>query len=213
MGTMFLATAAYIFLMPFFLLQGVGLNTSQAGLILATMPMTTLIIGPIAGWLSDRIGSRVLCTAGAAVIGGGVLLLSRLTGEATALDIVPRLAVVGFGLGLFSSPNTSSVMGAVPQARINTASAMIATTRQIGMSSGMAIAGAIFAARQVYHTAQLAGQNLAPEAVERLSLVNSFQDSLALAAIFAVVALVLSWSRGSRPPAHLPPAATTAESV
>ncbi|MEE8353922.1 MAG: MFS transporter [Dehalococcoidales bacterium] len=198
MGAMFLATAAYVFLMPFYLLQGVGLQTSQAGLLLATTSATTLIVGPISGWLSDRIGSRVLCTAGTAIIGAGILLLSQLDADSTTLAIVSRLAVVGLGLGLFSAPNNSSIMGAVPQAHLSTASAMIATTRQIGMSSGMAIAGAIFAARQVYHSAQLAGENLAPAALDRLSLVNSFQDSLALAAIFCVIAVAASWLRGGR---------------
>ena len=196
MGAMFLATATYTFLMPFYLLQGVGLETPQVGLMLATMPATTLIIGPISGWLSDRIGSRLLCTAGAAVIGVGVLLLSRLEADATVLAIVLRLAVVGFGLGLFSSPNNSSIMGAVPQTHLGTASAMIATTRQIGMSSGMAIAGAVFAARQLYHSAQLATENLAPATLDRLSLVNAYQDSLMIAAIFCAVALVVSWLRG-----------------
>ncbi len=199
MGAMFLATAAYLFLMPFYLLQGVGLETSQAGLMLATMPATTLIVGPISGWFSDRIGSRVLCTAGAAIIGVGILLLSQLDADSTTLAIVSRLAIVGFGLGLFSAPNNSAIMGAVPQAHLSTASAMIATTRQIGMSSGMAIAGAVFAARQVYHSAQQAGENLAPAALDRISLVNSYQDSLALAAIFCIVALVASWLRGKAP--------------
>ncbi len=204
MGAMFLATAAYIFLTPFYLLQGLGLATSQAGLLLATTAGTALIVGPISGWLSDRIGSRVLCTAGAAIIGTGILLLSQLDADSTTLTIVPRLAVVGFGLGLFSSPNNSSIMGAVPQAHLSTASAMIATTRQIGMSSGMAIAGAIFATRQVYHSAQLATENLAPAALDRLSLVNAYQDSLALAAIFCVVALVASWLRGGKPTSTTP---------
>ncbi len=199
MGAIFLATSAYIFLMPFYLLQGVGMETSQAGLMLATMPATTLIVGPISGWLSDRIGSRVLCTAGAAIIGVGILLLSQLDADSTTLAIVSRLAIVGFGLGLFSAPNNSAIMGAVPQAHLSTASAMIATTRQIGMSSGMAIAGAVFAARQVYHSAQQAGENLAPAALDRISLVNSYQDSLALAAIFCIVALVASWLRGKAP--------------
>ena len=175
------------------------METSQAGLMLATMPATTLIVGPISGWLSDRIGSRVLCTAGATIIGVGILLLSQLDADSTTLAIVSRLAIVGFGLGLFSAPNNSAIMGAVPQAHLSTASAMIATTRQIGMSSGMAIAGAVFAARQVYHSAQQAGENLAPAALDRISLVNSYQDSLALAAIFCIVALVASWLRGKAP--------------
>ena len=204
MGVIFLATSAYVFLMPFLLLQGVGLETSQAGLMLATMPATSLIVGPISGWLSDRIGSRVLCTAGAAVIGIGILLLSQLDANSTTLAIVSRLAVVGFGFGMFSAPNNSSIMGAVPQSHLGTASAMIATTRQIGMSSGMAIAGAIFAARQVYYNAQLATENLAPAALDRLSLVNAYQDSLVVAAIFCVVALVVSWLRGKAPALKTP---------
>jgi len=199
MGVMFIAISATTLLMPFYLIAGLGRSQAQAGLLLPVIPLTSLVIGPLSGWLSDKIGSRILCTIGTALISLALYLLSRLGTESTTLEIVLRFVVMGLGLGMFSSPNNSSIMGSVPRESLSTGSAMIATMRQVGMASGFAIAGAIFTARQFVHTTRLAG-DLAPDMVDTLSLVSAFQDSLLFAAILCSVAIITSWVRGRRPP-------------
>jgi hypothetical protein len=74
---------------------------------------------------------------------------------------------------------------------------MIATIRQVGMSCGIAIAGAIFTARQLVHNTRLAG-DFTPDMVETLSLVNAFRDSLLIATIICSIAIIASWLRGGR---------------
>ena len=74
---------------------------------------------------------------------------------------------------------------------------MIATIRQVGMSSGMAIAGAIFTTRQLVYSTRLAGEFM-PDMVETLSLINAFQDSILIASIVCSVAIIASWVRGGR---------------
>jgi EmrB/QacA subfamily drug resistance transporter len=198
MGIMFLAISANTFLAPFYLIEGIGRSAAQAGLLFAVTSSTTLIIGPVSGWLSDKIGSRVLCTSGMVLISLALFLLSRLGTESTTAEILLRFVILGFGLGLFSSPNNSSVMGSVPRENLSTGSAMIATIRQVGMSCGIAIAGAIFTSRQLVHSARLAGE-FDPEMVETLSLINAFQDSLLIAAIVCSIAIFASWVRSGRP--------------
>jgi MFS family permease len=132
------------FLMPFYLIQGRGLGPAQAGLILTAQPLVMAVAAPLAGTLSDRIGSRLLSTAGMMILGIGLLLLSRLGSDAPFGQVVGSLVVVGLGIGIFISPNTSALMGAAPRNRQGIAAGVLATARNVGMVLGVGLAGAIF---------------------------------------------------------------------
>jgi EmrB/QacA subfamily drug resistance transporter len=132
-----------IFLMPFYLLQGRGLNPAQAGLLLTAQPIIMAIIAPVSGWLSDRIGSRLLSTLGMLVMAAGIFLLALLKPDATNTAILAGLAVTGLGTGIFISPNTSALMGSASRQRQGIASGILATARNVGMVLGVGLAGAI----------------------------------------------------------------------
>jgi EmrB/QacA subfamily drug resistance transporter len=197
---MFVAISANTFLMPFFLIDGLGYSASRTGLIFATISFTALIVGPVSGWLSDKVGSRILCTVGIALICSALFLLSRLSIESSEVDVIIRLVIQGVGSGMFSSPNNSSIMGSVPREKLSTGSAMIATVRQIGMSCGIAIAGTIFTSRQVFHAARFSLENLSQDTVQRMSLVGGFQDTLLFAAIACSIGIFTSLARGKQQP-------------
>ena len=199
---MFVAISANTFLMPFFLIDGLGHSASRTGLIFATISFTALIVGPVSGWLSDKVGSRILCTVGIALICTAIFLLSRLTAESSEVDVIIRLVIQGIGSGMFSSPNNSSIMGSVPRDKLSTGSAMIATVRQIGMSCGIAIAGTIFTSRQAFHAAQSSLENLSQDMAQRLSLVGGFQDTLLFAAIACSIGIFTSLARGKQQPSE-----------
>ncbi len=198
LGITFVAMAANTFLLPFYLIDGLAHSASTTGLLLATVPLTTLVIGPPSGWLSDKIGSRLLCTVGITLIFMALFLLSGLEAESSNADILLRLVVLGVGIGMFSSPNNSSIMGSVPRDKLSTASAMIATGRQIGMSIGIAIAGSIFTNRQAFHAAELIHDNLEPLILDKLSLIGGFQDTLLIAAIISSIGIFTSLARGKQ---------------
>ena len=132
------------FLMPFYLIQGLGMSPSRAGLILTAMPIIMAIIAPISGGLSDRFGTRILAFTGMVALAIGLFLLSRLQPDSPPADIAFRLAVTGLGIGVFISPNTSALMGAAPRERQGIASGVLATSRNMGMVLGVGYAGAIF---------------------------------------------------------------------
>jgi EmrB/QacA subfamily drug resistance transporter len=132
------------FLMPFYLIQGLGMSPSRAGLILTAMPIVMAIIAPVSGGLSDRFGTRLLAFVGMVALAIGLFLLSRLRLDSPPLDIAFRLAVTGLGIGIFISPNTSALMGAAPYKRQGIASSVLATSRNMGMVLGVGYAGAIF---------------------------------------------------------------------
>lgn len=201
---MFLALSANTLLMPFYLIDGLEYDASQAGLLFASVSVSALVVGPISGWLSDKIGYRLLCTAGITLMAGGLFWLSRLGINANVTDILPRLVLIGVGSGLFSSPNNSSIMGSVPWDKLSTGSALIATVRQVGMSSGIAIAGAIFTNRQAAFLAQSMVSG-ASEA-SRMALISGYQDTMLISSIVCVIAIFASFLRGtSRPQIVVPP--------
>ena len=131
------------FVLPFYLIQGRGLNPAQAGLLLTAQPLVMAIAAPVSGTLSDRIGSRVLSTLGMSILAAGLFLLSRIGPDTPLSSVAVALAIVGLGIGIFISPNTSALMGSAPRHRQGIASGVLATARNVGMVLGVGLAGAI----------------------------------------------------------------------
>ena len=192
----FVATAAYSFLMPFYLIQGLGYSSSRAGLLMITVALTTIVVAPLSGWLSDKIGSRILCSLGMAVVCLALFLLSGLSIHSTTTEVIPWLIIFGLGSGLFQSPNSSAIMGSVPRDKLGTGAAMIATGRQVGMSIGIAVAGAIFTSRQLFHMDRLAHEQLSPAALRSEALVAGFQDALLVSVLICSIGIITSLVRG-----------------
>jgi EmrB/QacA subfamily drug resistance transporter len=193
---LYMTTTAVGFLMPFYLVQGLSLSASKAGLLLVAIPAVTLVVSPLSGRLSDRLGTLSLCASGLTIVSIGTFWLSDLGTNASIANVVLRLVVVGLGMGLFVSPNTSAIMGSVPTERLGTASAMVGTLRQVGMSIGLAIAGTVFAASQFSHANQLTSQRVPEDAVQTLSTIGGFHDAVFVALAIAIIGLVASVLRG-----------------
>lgn len=135
------------FLMPFYLIQGRGLNPAQAGLLLTAQPVLMAIMAPLSGALSDRFGSRSLGMVGMGVLAGGLFFLSRIDATIAWWVVASGLAIAGIGTGTFIAPNTSALMGSAPQKRQGVASGVLATARNFGMVLGIGLAGAILTTR------------------------------------------------------------------
>jgi EmrB/QacA subfamily drug resistance transporter len=140
------------FLMPFYLIQGRGLNPAEAGLLLTAQPIIMAITAPISGALSDRFGSRGPGMLGMGLLAVGLFLLSRLGPETGLWAVALGLAVAGAGTGTFISPNTSALMGSAPRARQGIASGVQAVARNFGMVLGIGLAGAIFTTHLAQNT-------------------------------------------------------------
>jgi predicted MFS family arabinose efflux permease len=193
-----LPVRALDFLLPFYLILGTGLSASGAGLLLVTKSAMTLILAPIAGRLSDKIGTFFPCAFGAVLIGVGMLLLGRLGPNPPLSALVLGLIVVGAGMPIFLTPNTSAIMGSVPRDRLGTASAMVATLRHVGISFGAAIGGAVFTSSQLSHLARLSSEGLSVDVIQSLANVGGFQDSIPVLLGFTAIALLVTLIRRRR---------------
>jgi len=174
-------------IIPFLLIQGYHYTASRAGLLLIITPLTMTLVAPLSGWLSDKVGSRWLCLLGMGITCLGVFILRELDINSTWIDVALSLLLMGIGGSLFETPNNSSIMGGVPEERLGTASAMIATMRTLGQSSGLAIGAAVFSGRQLFYSSQLTGE---------LALVASFQDTALVALYLCGLAFLTTLIRG-----------------
>ncbi len=192
----YLGSAGMNFLMPFLLIQGLNYTASVSGYIVTMVPLVYVFLAPLSGRLSERIGTLPLCTLGLTSLSAGLFLLRGLDTSSSTIDIIWRLLIVGIGMATFSAPNVSAIMGSVPKERLGTASAMVATVRQIGMSTGMAIAGTIFTAVRDSEASNLTSQGLSESAVISLSTVSGFRVAIFVATGFAIISTVVSTLRG-----------------
>ncbi len=140
----YIGVYSIIFLMPFYLISGLGLNPALSGLILTAMPIIMAITAPISGSISDKVGTKAPAALGMILLTLGLVLLSRLSLESNFSTIIGRLLVAGLGIGIFISPNTSALMGSAPRDRQGIASGILATSRNFGMVLGVGLAGAVF---------------------------------------------------------------------
>jgi EmrB/QacA subfamily drug resistance transporter len=111
------------------------------------LPMTVLIvlIAPVAGKFSDRIGSRWLMGAGLVSLSASLVSFSRLGIDSTFWDVLPGLLLGGVGMSLAMTPTTAAAMGSVPVDKAGVGSAVLNSMRQVGGSLGIALMGAIIA--------------------------------------------------------------------
>ncbi len=170
-------------LTPFYLAQVKGLSAGDVGFWLTAVPLALSVASPVSGWLSDRFGSRWLCLAGMGLLAVALASLAAAGADDGLLSFAARLALAGAGMGLFQAPNNSAVMGTLPRDRLGSGGGMLATSRNLGMVLGVALAGALFSA-----TAGVGHDNG--------DFLAGFRLALLAGAALAVAAGMLSLVRG-----------------
>jgi MFS family permease len=111
----------------------------QAGIDTMPLMLGFVVCGPFGGWLSDRYGSRILATGGILLAGLGAALLMTLPANFNLALFDVYLAVMGAGMGFFSAPNTSQIMGSVPANHRGSAAGMRSMVLNAGMTASQAI--------------------------------------------------------------------------
>ena len=139
----FLALAANAFLLPFYLQLILHFTPAQAGLLMTPTSLMLAVVAPFSGWLSDRLGARLLSSLGLAIVCLALFALSRLGTASGYGDVLLRLVALGVGQGMFQSPNNSSVIGSVPRERYGVAGGFLSMMRNMGMVMGTAVAGSL----------------------------------------------------------------------
>ena len=188
-----LTQSAISFLMPFYLQNILHFSPSQMGWIMIANSVVIVMVAPIAGWLSDRMGSRLLCTVGSALIVIAQFFIASLGLDASIPRIVFPLVLTGLGWAIFNSPNQSAILGAVPRDKVGTASGMTTTTARTGGAMGVALSATLF-------TYGLAAAGLSPLQIESPQswgaapeiFVRSFNHTVHIVNFFTLLSIVFS---------------------
>jgi EmrB/QacA subfamily drug resistance transporter len=142
-----LAMFGVFFFISLYMQQVRGYSPVRAGATFLPMTVLIILIAPIAGRLSDRLGSRWLMAGGMSLVGVSLLLFAQLEAHTSFWGILPGLVVGGSGMALVMTPMTAAAMSAVPVDKAGVGSGMLNTFRQVGGSFGIAIMGAILTNR------------------------------------------------------------------
>ncbi len=133
------------FLVSLYLQYARGMTPAQAGLILAVQPVIQCLVSPVVGRLTDKAPVHLLSGTGAALAALGVLAAATLSAQSGTGAVIVILAVVGLGIGIFSTPSMVVLMSAVDPSRYGVASAMSGQSRTMGMTACMAVITVVIA--------------------------------------------------------------------
>ena len=128
-----------------------GYGALQAGLRFLPITLLSFIVAPIAGRLTVRVPMRLLLGGGLVLVSGGLLAMTAVDATSGWTVLIPGFVLAGAGIGMINPPLASTAIGVVHYSRSGMASGINSTFRQVGIVTGIAGLGAIFA-HEVSHT-------------------------------------------------------------
>lgn len=195
----FAALYSMVFLMPFFLVHPCGFTMKKAGVTMVIPFLFFFFVAPLSGTLSDRIGSRLLCSVGMVLQSAGLFALAGMNPSGPYDSMLWRLALVGIGTSIFISPNSAAALSAIPPLRRGIASGVVATARNVGMVLGVVLAGLIF--NSIFHslTGGLSLKVYSPELEPHF--MTAFRYAMVSGGVVAASGAAFSIFRGPGPEA------------
>ncbi|MDF2758110.1 MAG: hypothetical protein K0S99_742 [Thermomicrobiales bacterium] len=140
------------FPMTIFLQGALGMTALEAGLTMMPMSLMLMVVAPISGRLSDRIGARWILTAGLTLVTVGIVLMtSQVSTTTNWRALLPGLLVTGTGMGMTFAPMTAAAMSQVPPRISGSASGILNTSRNVGQLLGIAVLGSVLQSRLGLH--------------------------------------------------------------
>ena len=178
----FIIMYAVILLTPYYLDQVKHLPVFQTGVIIAAIPIGMTISTPISGMMSDHRGPAMPSIIGLSMATVGAFLLSVIDFTGTYILTCIGLFLVGGGIGMFTPPNNSHVMGNVPKNSLGIAGGILNMSRTFGMSLGITLGGLSY---QFF--LKLYGNN------DLAHLVIIFRSAYFIVAVFAFLSLIIAF--------------------
>ena len=173
-----------------------------AGLTLAPMSLTSMVVAPFAGRLADRIGGKYILMTGIFVFAVGFGSLTYVAGpDSTWINFLVPAIVAGGGMGMTFAPMTTVAMRNISPRMAGAASGVLNTTRQVGAAVGSAVVGALLQNRLAI--------TLHDQAVSHASaLPPAYRDQFvkAFSSVAANGFQIGTGQNGAKLPAGLPPA-------
>jgi MFS family permease len=139
------AMFAQFFFLTLYMQNVLHYSPLQTGVRFLPSTIVIIIMGPLAGRLTDRVGSRPLMTLGLTIVAAALLIQSRLTVHSGYGLLLPGFVLMGLGMGLVMSPMSTAAMNAVDRTKAGAASGVLSMIRMVGSTFGVAVMGALVA--------------------------------------------------------------------
>lgn len=146
----FVAIFCHNIILPFYLQDVLSYSPQKSGMILMIYPLVLMVVAPVSGSLSDKIGSEILTFIGLIFGSLGLFLMASLNENSSIVSMIIFIAIMSAGMGLFQSPNNSLVMSTVPMDKLGIAGSINALIRNVGMVSGIALATTLLYTQMSY---------------------------------------------------------------
>jgi EmrB/QacA subfamily drug resistance transporter len=137
------AMLSQFFFLALYMQNFLHFSPLQAGVRFLPSTLVIIVMGPIAGRLTDRIGPRPLIVAGLLIVSSALFIQSRLTVHTGYGLLLPGFVLMGIGMGLVMSPMTTAAMNSVDRTKAGLASGVTSMSRMVGGTFGVAVMGAL----------------------------------------------------------------------
>ncbi|MBN2061318.1 MAG: MFS transporter [Deltaproteobacteria bacterium] len=197
------ASTSIPFLLPFYLMGSFSLSGTGVGLYVALIACPALILAPLAGRLSDRIGSGLISSMAVAIICIGLVFLMISSTSNSFLYILAGIILDGSGVGIFHPPNNSAIVGSAPREMLGVASAIGSVARNIGASIAMALGGALYNYYKSYHLFRFQKEGFDLAVANRMAVEAGFSDTMMIMLSIGCIAFFISLLRAPISPKRL----------
>ncbi|RKN08152.1 DHA2 family efflux MFS transporter permease subunit [Streptomyces radicis] len=160
---MYLGMFGSIFLLTQFLQLIQGYSPMEAGLRMLPWTAMPMVVAPLAGALSDRVGGRPIVATGLALMAAGLGWFALLAEpDVSYASQVPAFVICGIGMAMFFAPTGAMVMGTVSPEEEGIASGVNNALREVGGALGVAVLASVFASQGGYETPRRFTDGLVP---------------------------------------------------
>jgi EmrB/QacA subfamily drug resistance transporter len=177
------------FFMAIYMQDVLGYSALEAGVRFLPTTLLIVVIAPLAGRLTDRVGALIPIASGLAILTVAMYLFSRIDATTTFSDILAPFVIMGVGIALTMSPMSTAAMNAVSTQKAGVASGILTMSRMVGGSVGVAASGAIF-------QSQLGGfdpSGLATGgAAARADFADALGSAMGVAAVVVAIGVVVA---------------------
>ena len=178
-----------------------GIDPFVAGILLAPFALVMMVVSPVSGWLSDKYGARELSSIGLLISGISLIGFMLITPSTRVHQLIIWMCIMGFGSGMFVSPNTACIMSAVPVERRGIAAGVRTMMNNAGNVISMGIALAIISSSintEVLH-GLFAGTQIGSKGIAVSEFISGLRTAFTISFVFSLLGACISYLRGPKP--------------
>ncbi len=194
----YIAISGVSFLLSIYLQVILGITPAITALLLLPTPLVMALASPFSGRLSDKYGTRILCTFGMAIMACGFIFLIIVIVFLPIMFIIITQFLVGIGIGFFSSPNQSAIMNSVEKRDHGIAAGMLSTMRVVGQSISVALLSTIltiFMPLSILN-AILSHEEIIVDPLIKIQFIQGMQAALTISVVICLAGAFFSYLRG-----------------